>query len=124
MAKKSNAPTERIVLDEPYYVATTFRDITLVPVEAIDPRFREIKATTEFGAKMLESAVFITKDNKKTLIKRIGCFNSNFDTVRETLDWMCQEYFGKPFDYVESVWVSRLNTGAIDYWELIKMRKI
>lgn len=125
MAKKLQNHVEKIALDEPYYLATIFKDRVVVPMEAIDPRFFEIKVPSDdFGRQTLQKVKFITKDNKQVTANFVSILNIKSEWCLGYLNAMCNRLYGKDFEYVKSVWIARLNNAIIEYWAVLTLKEV
>lgn len=123
MAKKIFATTNSpltIYLTEPYRLYSKFTEKVLLPIEAIDSRYRKVIPQTETDWKAFSNAKFVTNDKKFVKVKFLSAYNNGDGSYNEELDRLCMNMYGIPLSTVKSVWYARIGDIS-NFWQLIEM---
>lgn len=118
--RKTQAPKPAITLTEPYRMATKFTAEALIPVEALDIRWRQLRPQNSLDFELLKSALFVTSDMKYVRIKIISAYNNSDNEFNEELELYCQEFYNIGFIQTVSIWKSRFSRLS-NYWMLISL---
>ena len=87
-----------------------YRKETLIPdeiVKGVKPRDKQYTLIT---------GETVTIEYRRTCDNRGGAYTADLEKT-------CQEYFGLPFSYVRSCWISRLGKVS-DYWHWVRLTKV
>lgn len=87
-------------------IACKFRDLILLPANAIDPLEKNYR----------------TADGIDVTIQFISTWNNKGGEYDEQLDDICNREYNTPFSMIRSIWIGRLGM-ADEFWHLIRLTK-
>lgn len=121
MAIRSISPT--ITLSEPYRIHHKFRDVALVPSEAIDREWYRMILKNAADSILHKNAVFITIDKIQVKLNFTATWNNENKQFNNELNSISQELYGTSFDNLSGYY--RKGVGSLSgWWNRVKMERV